>query len=434
MATVKFTNNAVSKLAGSLTAIATSLSVTASEGSKFPSLSGGDWFMSTLVKLVAGAPVYEIVKVTARAGDVLTIVRGQEGTTATTFSAGDIIELRMTAGAADEFARIGSNNTFSGNNTFSNPLAVADATLAGQAASKGQMDTALALKAPLASPTFTGNPAAPTPSKGDNDTSLATTGFVKGEGFQYAGESSATGTATLTSAVVGNLVIGASASAHTQTLPLANAVRSGDTIMFFNSGAGAMTVQRQGSDVLDGAGGGTSIVIPQGDSAEFESNNSATWRLVGGSLHARIAAGANLSVVIMDNPTVQSVPNNTTTTITNWTSRLNQGNNFNTVTGVYTAPRAGRYLVCAEVTFASASYASAGGEATIALFKNGAQERSARAVVAAAATLQMSSPHLAVLVNLAAGDTMEVRAYQTSGAAVNTSGASNTFLTIKELM
>ncbi len=32
--------------------------------------------------------------------------------------------------------------------------------------------------APLASPTFTGSPAAPTPSPGDNDTSLATTAFV----------------------------------------------------------------------------------------------------------------------------------------------------------------------------------------------------------------------------------------------------------------
>lgn len=37
---------------------------------------------------------------------------------------------------------------------------------------------ALALKAPLASPSFTGNPLAPTPSAGDNDTSIATTAFV----------------------------------------------------------------------------------------------------------------------------------------------------------------------------------------------------------------------------------------------------------------
>jgi hypothetical protein len=36
----------------------------------------------------------------------------------------------------------------------------------------------LALKAPIASPAFTGNPTAPTPSPGDNDTSIATTAFV----------------------------------------------------------------------------------------------------------------------------------------------------------------------------------------------------------------------------------------------------------------
>ena len=36
----------------------------------------------------------------------------------------------------------------------------------------------LALKAPLASPAFTGNPTAPTPTAGDNDTSIATTAFV----------------------------------------------------------------------------------------------------------------------------------------------------------------------------------------------------------------------------------------------------------------
>ncbi|MEJ6008675.1 phage tail protein [Novosphingobium aquae] len=38
---------------------------------------------------------------------------------------------------------------------------------------------ALALKSPLASPAFTGNPTAPTPAPGDNDTSIATTAFVR---------------------------------------------------------------------------------------------------------------------------------------------------------------------------------------------------------------------------------------------------------------
>lgn len=47
--------------------------------------------------------------------------------------------------------------------------------------------TALNLKANLASPTFTGNPLAPTPSPGDNDTSIATTAFVTAAIAAYVG-------------------------------------------------------------------------------------------------------------------------------------------------------------------------------------------------------------------------------------------------------
>tara|TARA_R110000822_G_scaffold6851_29_gene28759 strand:- start:354 stop:1340 length:987 start_codon:yes stop_codon:yes gene_type:complete len=43
--------------------------------------------------------------------------------------------------------------------------------------------TALNLKANIASPALTGNPTAPTPATGDNDTSIATTAFVKAQGY-----------------------------------------------------------------------------------------------------------------------------------------------------------------------------------------------------------------------------------------------------------
>lgn len=42
----------------------------------------------------------------------------------------------------------------------------------------GDVTAALALKAPLVSPIFSGNPEAPTAAPGDNDTSIATTAFV----------------------------------------------------------------------------------------------------------------------------------------------------------------------------------------------------------------------------------------------------------------
>lgn len=100
---VKFTNNATTTLAGSISSSSTSLSVASGTGVLFPALSSSaDWFMATLVKLVAGTPVQEIVKVTARSSDAMTIVRAQEGTTATTFAAGDKIELRITAKALQD--------------------------------------------------------------------------------------------------------------------------------------------------------------------------------------------------------------------------------------------------------------------------------------------------------------------------------------------
>jgi hypothetical protein len=101
---VKLTNNATSLLAGSLTTTATTVSLTAGEGSKFPSLSAGDWFPITIV---AADGSYEIMKVTARAIDALTVVRGQEGTTAKLFDPGARVDLRITAAVLSAILRPG---------------------------------------------------------------------------------------------------------------------------------------------------------------------------------------------------------------------------------------------------------------------------------------------------------------------------------------
>ena len=50
--------------------------------------------------------------------------------------------------------------------------------------------------APLASPTFTGTPAAPTPATGDNSTTIATTAFVKAQAYATLASPALTGTPT----------------------------------------------------------------------------------------------------------------------------------------------------------------------------------------------------------------------------------------------
>lgn len=131
--TVKFTNNASATLATSLTNTATSISLTSGQGSYFPALTGGDWFYATLVN---ASNNLEIVKVTARASDLLTVVRGAEGTTALAWSAGDKCELRPTAAGFNDIytaataytdtASASTNSTISTH--ISNPTAAHAAT------------------------------------------------------------------------------------------------------------------------------------------------------------------------------------------------------------------------------------------------------------------------------------------------------------------
>jgi len=91
---IKWTNNASTTLASSISAVATTITVASSGGSLFPTLGAGDYFYATLVD---SSNNLEIVKVTDRTGDVMTVVRGQEGTTANAYVGGDKFELRPTA-------------------------------------------------------------------------------------------------------------------------------------------------------------------------------------------------------------------------------------------------------------------------------------------------------------------------------------------------
>ena len=90
---IKFSNNASANIIQALTSTATSVSVIKGKGDLFPSLTEGDYFYATLV----GNNGLEIVKVTNRVKDTMTIVRAQDNTTALSFDTGDLFELRIVA-------------------------------------------------------------------------------------------------------------------------------------------------------------------------------------------------------------------------------------------------------------------------------------------------------------------------------------------------
>lgn len=90
---VQLKNNAFSLIPAGLSSTATTLVVTTGDGAKFPTLGTGDNFQLTLVDVNNN---YEIVKVTARTDDTMTIERAQSGTLAIPFPPFSRAELRVT--------------------------------------------------------------------------------------------------------------------------------------------------------------------------------------------------------------------------------------------------------------------------------------------------------------------------------------------------
>ena len=115
----KYTNNASADLALSITNVATSMTVNTGLGALFPSLGAGEFFYATLVD---ESNNLEIVKVTARSGDTMTIVRAQDGTTARAYSAGSKVELRIVAAGLSNFGQLDATQTFTGSNTFTQTI------------------------------------------------------------------------------------------------------------------------------------------------------------------------------------------------------------------------------------------------------------------------------------------------------------------------
>ena len=91
---VKVTNNAFGTISAGISSSVTTIVLDSGQGARFPTLGSGDFFFGTLVDTSNNI---EIVKVTARSSDSMTVTRGQDNTTARAFAIGDRFELRPTA-------------------------------------------------------------------------------------------------------------------------------------------------------------------------------------------------------------------------------------------------------------------------------------------------------------------------------------------------
>jgi hypothetical protein len=91
---VKVSNNAFGTISAGINSSATTVTLDSGQGARFPSLGGSDHFYGTLIDTSNNV---EIIKVTARSTDSMTVTRAQDNTSARAFAIGDRFELRPTA-------------------------------------------------------------------------------------------------------------------------------------------------------------------------------------------------------------------------------------------------------------------------------------------------------------------------------------------------
>lgn len=97
-----YANNATTTLAQSVSATTTIINVASGEGDLFPNPGAGEAFAITFVDAATGLQ-NEIAYCTARSGDALTVVRGQENKNAREWAAGDTVANYITAGVIESW-------------------------------------------------------------------------------------------------------------------------------------------------------------------------------------------------------------------------------------------------------------------------------------------------------------------------------------------
>ncbi|MBP5954139.1 phage tail protein [Pseudomonas anatoliensis] len=141
----------------------------------------------------------------------------------------------------------------------------------------------------LFSPSFAGNPTAPTPARFDNSKSVATTEFVKQRGIEFSGFTTNSANLVMTATHVGGLHSFSDAAQLTATLPPTAGVSYAATITLACAGPGGLKIVASGTDlVYTSSGVSGPLVLALGDTAEFVRLQDQ-WRLVGGTVALRFA-------------------------------------------------------------------------------------------------------------------------------------------------
>lgn len=142
MTVFTFANNINTTLASPLSSSGTNFTL-ASSANLPSSIPAGEYLVVTLND-AATKKNYEIIYVgTISGANCSNLLRGQEGTAALSWLTGDFAYSPPTAGQQESFGQIGANNTWTGNDTFSNPVTAPPGTASGELVNLSQFPSSL---------------------------------------------------------------------------------------------------------------------------------------------------------------------------------------------------------------------------------------------------------------------------------------------------
>lgn len=280
---------------------------------------------------------------------------------------------------------------------------------------------------------LSGDPTAPTQTSTDNDTSIATTGFVQDAilNAHTHGEQVQVFTATGTiSSTTGHIVTFAGAASQTLTLPAASVGQWYEVLNI--DGSDVVSVARAGSDTING---GTSVDVGPGDKAKIVCTATNTWIAIFDRFPWKARIGLTAAANHTSNGAFQKVAAGGT-----WAASYDVRPNGATAQADDTTnmridiQRSGLYLVQGNVTFTgigTSTTVTAGQISVDGTARN-------RAFGYAHTTAAGRSHHMSGTGGLAAGSYVELYAYQneSSSEAYGYEGASylhDTFLSVQWL-
>jgi hypothetical protein len=150
--------------------------------------------------------------------------------------------------------------------------------------------------------------------------------------------------------------------------------------------------------------------------------SNAAAAITGGSVSGASGSFTTLksssnAAVFVQNVSGLSIPNTSMTTVTGWSAGTDRSGSFNTTTGVFTAPANGYYLVSFKFGLSPAT-SSAPFLMQSRILVNGTSVSANLFTPTLSTSVAWSGPPVVDLIQMTAGQTLTVQAFQSSGGAI----------------